>query len=321
MFHKLLLSCLLLFLGWSSANSQVVVLGTRRGGQIAGLEFGRGDLVRYDIEFDSASIFSTTPAIDAIGNDKEFDAVHVSQEGDLFFSSQRGGIDIEGSFFNSNEVVSVPASTGEPSSLFNVRSDIAGFVPLSNGNYLISTKTTLNLGGDAFRIGTIVEFDPTTNTGSEFLSADIFLTPEEGGTTPEANIDAIDVLPNGNVLLSTSNTAQIGDSSLDAVRIFQGGVYEYDLSTGAVSTYMDRDVFENSGTDLKAISVLSPVSVLILGDCNFDGVANFLDIGPFIDVLVRSGVSGGFLVEADCNQDGVVNFLDVFSLLQILSGV
>ncbi len=54
----------------------------------------------------------------------------------------------------------------------------------------------------------------------------------------------------------------------------------------------------------------------ILGDCNFDGEANFLDITPFIQTLT----SGHFLIEADCNVDGEVNFFDIAAFVEILGG-
>ena len=45
----------------------------------------------------------------------------------------------------------------------------------------------------------------------------------------------------------------------------------------------------------------------LLGDCNLDGVVNFLDISPFISILSAND----FLEEADVNQDGTVDFLDI----------
>ena len=53
-----------------------------------------------------------------------------------------------------------------------------------------------------------------------------------------------------------------------------------------------------------------------LGDCNIDGVVDFMDIAPFIEILS----SGSFLDEADCNQDGEVNFLDIGPFISILFG-
>ena len=58
----------------------------------------------------------------------------------------------------------------------------------------------------------------------------------------------------------------------------------------------------------------APAPVLV-GDVNEDGVVNFMDIPPFIDILI----SGEFLPRADFNQDGAVNFLDIAPLVAILS--
>ncbi len=58
-----------------------------------------------------------------------------------------------------------------------------------------------------------------------------------------------------------------------------------------------------------------PSDESILGDVNQDGAVNFLDINPFIGLLL----SGGFLEEADLNQDGSVNFLDINPFVAFLS--
>lgn len=55
---------------------------------------------------------------------------------------------------------------------------------------------------------------------------------------------------------------------------------------------------------------------VLLGDINQDEAINFVDIGPFINILGSSG----FSLEADINQDGVVNFLDIGPFVAILSG-
>ena len=49
------------------------------------------------------------------------------------------------------------------------------------------------------------------------------------------------------------------------------------------------------------------VSAATLGDVNRDGVANFLDISPFITLLS----STEYQYEADINCDGLVSFLDI----------
>ena len=51
------------------------------------------------------------------------------------------------------------------------------------------------------------------------------------------------------------------------------------------------------------------------GDVDQNGMVNFLDINPFIEVLA----SNSFQAEADANQDGVVNFLDINPFIGLLS--
>ena len=54
--------------------------------------------------------------------------------------------------------------------------------------------------------------------------------------------------------------------------------------------------------------------IILLGDCNLDGVVDFSDIAPFVEILQ----AGSFLVQADCNQDDAVNFADIPAFIEIL---
>ena len=54
------------------------------------------------------------------------------------------------------------------------------------------------------------------------------------------------------------------------------------------------------------------------GDVNLDGIVNFLDIAPFINVL-SSGGSPAEESQADCSGDGVVSFLDISPFIQALA--
>ena len=67
---------------------------------------------------------------------------------------------------------------------------------------------------------------------------------------------------------------------------------------------------------LNSLSVVSPESAVLLGDCNLDGIVNFFDISAFADILQSST----YLEQADCNEDGAVNFPDISSFIAILSG-
>ncbi len=84
-----------------------------------------------------------------------------------------------------------------------------------------------------------------------------------------------------------------------------GGVGQSD-NTGLPS---DRYGFDN-------ISFEADTSTPLLGDVDLNGEVNFLDIGPFIDVLSNNG----FQAEADCDESGEVNFLDIGPFIDILAG-
>ena len=78
-------------------------------------------------------------------------------------------------------------------------------------------------------------------------------------------------------------------------------------NAGSVGGFVVAREFDIFGT---------PTGGFILGDCNLDGFANFLDIAPFIGFLT----SNAYLHQADCNQDGFVNFLDIAPFISILTG-
>ena len=59
---------------------------------------------------------------------------------------------------------------------------------------------------------------------------------------------------------------------------------------------------------------------VLLGDVSRDGVVNFGDIGPFIEVLIEGGdLASNYVAQADCNRDGVVDFFDISVFISILS--
>ena len=58
-------------------------------------------------------------------------------------------------------------------------------------------------------------------------------------------------------------------------------------------------------------------SDVLLGDANCDGVIDFLDIVPFIELLS----TGGFKAQADIDQNGEVDFLDIAPFISILNSL
>ena len=89
--------------------------------------------------------------------------------------------------------------------------------------------------------------------------------------------------------------------------IFFGFTQEIEFSTVTVRA---RTV--NDGIGIDGVHI---VPAAILGDVNMDGVVDFFDIQPFINVLS----SQTFQAEADIDGNGVVNFFDISPFIQLLS--
>lgn len=109
---------------------------------------------------------------------------------------------------------------------------------------------------------------------------------------------------------SANNVIDFSNSSADNVEhIFLSSLPAgtYQLRVSNTSAAVDTDYGLAFGGTVTAAP--------LLGDCNLDGVVNFLDIAPFINFLM----SGTYSEQADCNQDGVVNFIDIGPFIIILS--
>ena len=95
------------------------------------------------------------------------------------------------------------------------------------------------------------------------------------------------------------NDDQIIDAESSSSDMFHPGICDLDQVCGSS---IIADAFINK-------------FFIVLGDLNQDGVANFLDIAPFISILA----TGGFQVEADIDRDEAANFLDIGPFIEVLS--
>ena len=73
----------------------------------------------------------------------------------------------------------------------------------------------------------------------------------------------------------------------------------------------------NGAHGFRTFVVGAEVPAIIAGDCNEDGVVNFFDITPFIEILT----AGDYLQQADIDGSGEVTFLDVGEFVVILNGL
>jgi len=98
----------------------------------------------------------------------------------------------------------------------------------------------------------------------------------------------------------------VGDNSADNIRRYS--------SSGADLGVFTPGVRVPIGIVVVPIEPEPPVEPVLLGDCNVDGVVNFVDIASFIAVLS----SGGYLPEADVDENQDVNFEDISVFVEIL---
>ena len=142
---------------------------------------------------------------------------------------------------------------------------------------------------------------------SEYLEINVFLGP---AGSSNASIGLAEGEPIFNADTLANNVIVFQPNSLDELGydfgngLFGNGSF---LSTTPITVLSDP-----SGEN----TIQFVLAEIILGDVNQDGVADFFDISPFIDVLKNSS----FQAEADTNQDGEVNFFDVASFIEILTG-
>ena len=171
-----------------------------------------------------------------------------------------------------------------------------------------------------------------TNTGSSALAADgstgqyVFQpnTQYEVHQTYTLNASgglevAVDFLVNG-TSLGTLNFTDTSPATLEFGTLALGASSEaFGLSNdpGDPSNGIDiSNVTITFGTAAEPEPEPEPEPDALKGDCDLNGVVDFLDIPAFIVILQ----SGTFLAEADCDCDTTVNFLDIPAFIAILQG-
>ena len=115
----------------------------------------------------------------------------------------------------------------------------------------------------------------------------------------------------------------IGDDLTFVLTVDADGNYTYTLgaASGSGTTNVDLSTayFKartqgSSGNSIESVTI-DVVSDFLLGDVNQDGMVDFDDISPFIQLLAN----GLNQVEADTNQDGVVDFDDIAPFIVLLA--
>ena len=94
----------------------------------------------------------------------------------------------------------------------------------------------------------------------------------------------------------------------------------YDETSNSYMIYWD-DLRSSGKEDLTNIYVQSITidgSSVLLGDLNFDGVLNVIDVVSLVNGILGLGFTGDQAIAADMNQDGIINVIDIVSLVNLI---
>ena len=124
----------------------------------------------------------------------------------------------------------------------------------SNGNVILSTDGTATLGGLTFRDGDLVEYNPGSNTATLFFSEDLFSSAED--------IDAVHVLNNGNLILSTEGSATLGGLTFN-----DGDLANYNPISGIATLFFSETNFSIS-EDIDAVFIQDNGNIVLSTQTN-----------------------------------------------------
>jgi len=209
------------------------ILSTYSGATLGGLTFTDKDLAEYDPVSDTSILFFDGVAA-ALAQD--IDAVHILANDHIVLSAidtiTLGGVTAE----NEDLIDYDPATdTGvlmfDGSAQFTSGStDISALHIMDNGHLLLTNEYTATLGGQNFGPNDIVDYYPANDTATLFFDGD--------AVGFSGWIDAVHLLTNGHIVLSTNTPEVLGGLSFN-----EGDFVEYDPGTDTATLYFDGSLF------------------------------------------------------------------------------
>jgi len=238
------------------ADADTIYLSTASNASLGGLSFRNADIVRYDTVTGTASLFFDE---DRFANNEDVDGFSLLPNGHLLLSTKStatlGGLTFEDGDIVEYDPVANSAVPYFSESKFTTNVNVDGFAVLPNGHLLLSTAGNATLGGLSFRDGDLAEYDRTTGFATLYFSENHFAANED--------IDAVSVLPNGSIILSTTNDATLGGVSFHADDLVQ-----WFPATNTASLYFSGSQFAaNENIDAVLVVVPEPgsASLCLLG--------------------------------------------------------
>lgn len=196
---------------------------------------------------------------------------------------------------------------------------LASASPAAATIFHLSTEGGETLDGQSFRGGDVSRYDDSTGTATLFFDEDAFTV-----IPPDSEeVDAFELLPSGNIILSTSNQATLGTLTFQ-----RGDLVEWDGTTA--TRIFDETLFTPGSPDIDAVAV-HPINGHLLFSLEepdaLPGVPNILDgdiiewdgttATKFLDELIFFGGVDVDIDAFDLTADGIYGFslLDDASVL------
>lgn len=226
-----------------------ILLTTADNATLGGLSFPNEDLILYDRSADTSGRYFDGSSVYA--NDENTDAVHLLDNGNIIFSTD-GNATIGGLSFTADDLIRYNPATGTATmylrgdTVFSDDENIDAVCILANGHIILSTSGSANIRGLSFDDEDLVDFNPVTGTATIYLDGNAVFADN-------ADIDAVHVLENGNILLSVdANNESIGGLTFN-----DEDIVEYNPVSGVAVMYFDGDApFGTTNENIDGISLV-----------------------------------------------------------------
>lgn len=240
----------------SPVSATSIILSTDNTETLGGLTFGKADLVEYDAQTDTATLYFDGTLL---GVTADIDAAHVLDNGNIVLSTAAGAT-LGGLTFGKGDLVEYNPTTDTTTLLLDenlfssAQPNIDAAYVLGNGNIILSTTGNATLGGLSFGKDDLIEYNPTTDTASLFFDGSLFSGNED--------VDAIKLLTSGNIVLST-----VGGATLGGLNFGPGDLAEYNPTTDVAILYFAESNFSGAA-NIDAVHITSlpePATIALMG--------------------------------------------------------
>ncbi|MEA2031895.1 MAG: prepilin-type N-terminal cleavage/methylation domain-containing protein [candidate division Zixibacteria bacterium] len=198
-------------------------------------------------------------AFDYFGNDADSEMIVLSTQN----LASIGGL----SFGDEDIVVYDPAADTaslffDGSAIFAGSEIIDAVHVLPDNHSVISTSSSASIGGLTFDEDDLIEYNPSTGTATIYLDgATVFSLGE--------NIDAVHILSNGHIIMSTANSATIGPLSFNDYDLV-----EYNPVAGTATLYFDGGTVLSGASNIDAVYVRDNGNIILSTDAASESIGS-----------------------------------------------